>query len=126
MKTKTDFIQILMPILGFSVLTALDLISKIWAQSSLSDGPLVLIDGVFELRYLENRGAAFGILQNQRFFFLVLTVFFLAAMIRIYAKIPSDGKYRILRELVVIVSAGAFGNSHDRLTLSYARVFLYF
>ena len=29
--------------------------------------PFVLIDGVFELRYLENRGAAFGMMQDMRF-----------------------------------------------------------
>ena len=31
-----------------------------------------LIPGVFELQYLENRGAAFGALQNQRWFFILV------------------------------------------------------
>ena len=46
--------------------------------------PIVLWDGVFELHYLENRGAAFGILQGQkarlsgmhRCWFSVLIAFF--------------------------------------------------
>lgn len=29
---------------------------------------IVLISGVFELRYLENRGAAFGLFQNRQIF----------------------------------------------------------
>ena len=40
-----------------------------------------LIDGVFELAYVENRGAAFGVLQNARWFFIVLTVAACAALI---------------------------------------------
>ena len=40
-----------------------------WTKSLVYDqlrinGPIVLIDGVFELLYSENRGAAFGILQG--------------------------------------------------------------
>ena len=41
---------------------------------------VILIPGVFQLHYLENRGAAFGILQNQRAVFVVLTVIYLAAV----------------------------------------------
>ena len=110
----------------FAALVALDLLTKIWAAETLREKPLVLIDGVFELRYLENRGAAFGLLQNQRTFFLILTVVFIAAMVYVYVRIPGDRKYFPLRALTVVVSAGAFGNFYDRLTLSYVRDFLYF
>ena len=75
---------------------------------------------------LENRGAAFGLLQNQRTFFIILTVIFLAAMVYVYMRIPSDKKFLPLRLLVIIVSAGAFGNFYDRLKLTYVRDFLYF
>ena len=126
MKTQKQYGRYLIAIALFAVLVALDLLTKLWAQNTLPEKPIVLIQGVFELRYLENRGAAFGLLQNQRTFFIILTVIFLAAMIYVYVRIPSDRKYLPLRLLVIIVSAGAFGNFYDRLTLTYVRDFLYF
>ena len=109
-----------------AALIALDQYTKILATDRLADGPYVLIPGVFELRYLENRGAAFGMLQNQRWFFIVLTVVFLAVISYIYLKIPADRKYLPLRILCVVVFAGAVGNFIDRLQLFYVRDFLYF
>lgn len=126
MDTQKRFGQYIKAIILFAVLVALDIMTKIWAENALREKPIVLINGVFELRYLENRGAAFGLLQNQRTFFIILTVVFLAAMIYIYTRIPNESRYLALRLLVVIVSAGAFGNFYDRLTLTYVRDFLYF
>ena len=126
MKTKKQYGRCLIAVVLFAVLVCLDLMTKLWAQNTLPEKPIILIQGVFELRYLENRGAAFGLLQNQRTFFIILTVIFLAAMIYVYVRIPSDRKYLPLRLLVIIVSAGAFGNFYDRLKLTYVRDFLYF
>ena len=51
-------------------LVLLDQITKLAASEHLKGKPAVsLIPGIFELQYLENRGAAFGTLQNQRWFF---------------------------------------------------------
>ena len=60
---------------------ALDQYTKYLAISHLQDNPISIIEDVFQLRYLENRGAAFGLLQNQQVFFLVvgcITLFFIA------------------------------------------------
>ena len=123
---KSDSMRFIKAIAGFAILVLVDLLTKVWAVRNLRTGPIVLVKGVFELRYLENRGAAFGLLQDQRAFFLILTVVFLAVMIFLYTKIPSDKKYLPLRILIVVVSAGAFGNFYDRLTLHYVRDFIYF
>ena len=123
---KTSFAGKAAALSAVAVLTLLDQITKILAADRLADGPFVLIPGVFELRYLENRGAAFGMLQNQRVFFLVLTIVFLAVITYIYLKIPADRKYLPLRILAIVVTAGAVGNFIDRLILVYVRDFLYF
>ena len=48
------------------LLVALDQWTKYLAVLFLKDqDPFVIIDGVFELHYLENRGASFDILQNR-------------------------------------------------------------
>lgn len=123
---KTSFAGKVSALTAVVLLTLLDQITKILAADRLADGPFVIIPGVFELRYLENRGAAFGMLQNQRVFFLVLTVVFLAVITYIYMKIPADRKYLPLRILSIVVTAGAIGNFIDRLMLVYVRDFLYF
>ena len=48
------------------LLILFDQFTKMLAVAHLKDQPSnVLIDGVFELRYLENRGSAFGMMQNK-------------------------------------------------------------
>jgi len=48
----------------------------------------VLWDGVFELHYLENRGAAFGILQDQKMIFILIAVVVLAVIFYVLFKAP--------------------------------------
>lgn len=86
----------------------------------------VLIPGVFELRYLENRGAAFGIFQNRQYIFLIGGVIVLGAVIYFYRKLPYTSHFRALRVCMVLVSAGAVGNMIDRLIQNYVVDFFYF
>lgn len=50
-----------------------------------------VIKDFFYLTYLENRGAAFGILQNFRWFFIIITIIALAIMIGYFIK--SDNNF---------------------------------
>lgn len=88
--------------------------------------PLVLWEGVFQLEYLENRGAAFGMLQNQRAFFYLSVVLICVLVIWFYRKVPMEKKFLPLRFCAVFVTAGAFGNFIDRVRLNYVVDFLYF
>ena len=81
--------------------------------------PVSLIPGVLELRYLENRGAAFGMMQGAKVFFLIITPVILAAVIYALIKMPSDGKFRVLHILLDCVAVGAVGNMIDRIRLDY-------
>ncbi len=118
--------QCLIGFISAAVLTALDQLTKIWAVNRLSEGPIDLIPGIFQFRYLENHGAAFGILQNQQWFFYLITAAFLCVIIYVYVRIPADRKYRLLRILCIVLTAGAVGNLIDRVSLHYVRDFLYF
>ena len=108
------------------LLVGLDQLTKYWAQKYLLDGPFVIWDGVFELHYSTNTGAAFGILQDKRGFFLVCTCIILAAVLYLYRKIPATKKYLPLNAVCVTVFAGAIGNFLDRLRLEYVIDLLYF
>lgn len=110
-----------------ALLVLLDQATKLAAVSALKDGdPFVLIPGAFQLQYLENRGAAFGLLQNARIFFLTVTLVALAAVIYVLVRLPLKRKYIVLRFLMVLIAAGAAGNMIDRVFLGYVRDFLYF
>ena len=59
----------------FSLLLGLDQVTKHLAVIHLKEQePLPFIQDVFELQYLENFGAAFGVLQNQRILLLAVTM----------------------------------------------------
>ena len=86
-----------------------------------------LINKVFQLCYLENRGAAFGLLQNQRIFFLICALVILIFAIWIYGKLPNAQRYLPLRICIIgICGAGAIGNMIDRIYLGYVVDFFYF
>lgn len=84
-----------------------------------------LIPGALELRYLENRGAAFGMLQNQKTLFLIMTVFVLLAAVFILWNMPSQRRYRTLHLMGAFLMAGALGNFIDRASQNYVVDFIY-
>ncbi len=105
---------------------ALDQYTKVLAVKHLADGPIPLIEGVFELKYLENRGAAFGMLQNQQTFFFIVTIVTLILITILYIRMPHTKRYIPLRICLVSIVAGAIGNMIDRVTLKYVIDFFYF
>lgn len=86
----------------------------------------ILIEDVFVLHYLENRGAAFGMLQNQKLFFVFSAVVILTLFAYALIKAPIKKKYNWLHGCIVLISAGAIGNMIDRLRYDYVVDFFYF
>ena len=114
-------------LISFVILIIIDQWTKALAVEHLmNQKPLVLIPGVFQLHYLENRGAAFGMLQGQRFFFVVIAILVLAAITYIYFKLPWQKHFHYLRAVGIFVAAGAVGNLIDRVSLGYVVDFFYF
>ena len=71
---KTNLKRIGFAILSFIILIVFDQWTKYLAVEHLMNKePFIIIDGVFQLRYLENRGAAFGMMQGGKWFFLIVT-----------------------------------------------------
>ncbi|MCX4268206.1 MAG: signal peptidase II [Lachnospiraceae bacterium] len=109
------------------LLVCLDQWTKYLAVRYLKEAePIVIIRQVFELFYLENRGAAFGIFQNQRWIFLVLTAVTMVLLLWFYKRLPVDRRYLPLRICVVSIFAGAVGNMIDRIKNGYVVDFFYF
>lgn len=99
---KMFFIDLLITIIG----VLFDQFTKHLAVLCLKDqAPVSLIPGALELRYLENRGAAFGILQNQKIFFVLMTSLILLACIYALWRMPAARKYTMLHILGAILMA---------------------
>ena len=123
-KRITNYITALISVV---VLVCIDQFTKYLVVGHLKDRPAyVLIRNIFQLEYLENRGAAFGILQNQRVFFYISVLLITAAVIWFYSKVPMERKYLPLRICAVLIVGGAFGNCIDRIRLNYVVDFFYF
>lgn len=120
-------VRITLDIIFFIVLLVADQASKFWAATELKGNPpIVIVQDVFELDYLENRGAAFGMLQNQKFLFVLIAVFILFVIAYIIKNMPSSRKFRIAHVVLVMIAAGAVGNMIDRVMNSYVVDFLSF
>ena len=110
-----------------TLLIALDQWAKSMAYNTLRvNGPLVLIKGVFELLYSENRGAAFGILQGKQWFFFLVAAAVVIAVLVFVAKLPSGNRYLPLYISMVLLLSGAVGNLIDRAVRGFVVDFFYF
>lgn len=126
MSTKKK-VLLFFDILGILLLIAADQYTKKMAVVHLKDKPAyIIINGVLELNYLENRGAAFGMLQNQKFFFIFVAIVVLGVISYVLYKMPDNKKYTILHLLLSMIAAGAIGNIIDRIRLNYVVDFIYF
>ncbi|MCR4989913.1 MAG: signal peptidase II [Lachnospiraceae bacterium] len=117
----------LLDIILLIVLVLVDRLTKYLAVMRLKDkNAFNIISGVLEFNYLENRGAAFGMLQNQKYFFIFIALVFLVVMIYVLVKCPYEKKYNKLHILLVFIAAGAIGNLIDRLRFDYVVDFIFF
>lgn len=119
--------MIIIDVLLAAVLIGFDQFTKYLAIINLKDKPAyVLIDGVLELQYLENRGSAFGMLQNQKFFILFVGIIFMIVLLLFLFKLPEQKKFCIVHILLASIIAGGVGNMIDRIRFDYVVDFISF
>jgi signal peptidase II len=124
-KKKKIFLAV--DILLIVLLVFFDQFTKHLAVVYLQDKPSIkLINGVLELNFLKNSGAAFGMLQNQKVFFVLVAVFILLIIAYVLFRIPDDKKFNIMHILLVMIASGAAGNMIDRIKQDYVVDFIYF
>ena len=125
--SKKIIINGIVSLIGVALLVALDQWTKQWAVQNLMGKPdIVLIKDVLVLQYLENTGAAFGLLKNQGWLFIVFTLMFLGFGAYLFKIMPKTKHYAPLHVIIVVLLAGAIGNLIDRVMYSYVIDFIYF
>lgn len=124
---KTKKILLVCDLLGMFLLILFDQFTKGLAVSHLKNqSAFPIIQGVLELNYLENKGAAFGMLKNQKWFFIFIAVVILVMICYILIKTPDHRKYIKLHVFLTLIAAGAIGNMVDRIRFDYVVDFIYF
>lgn len=99
------------------VLITCDFVSKALALKYLKNGVSInLIKNICALSYVENTGAAFGILKNQRIFFLLITILAIA-IIGYYFFVSK--KNEINKIALIFIFSGTVGNFLDRIFRGY-------
>jgi signal peptidase II len=109
------------------IIIGLDQLTKFILNNHLVlNSPNPVIKGFFYLTLVHNRGAAFGILKNQLFLFVLSSIF---AIILIYfnlRKSKARNKFSLNNLALALILSGAIGNLIDRLFLGYVVDFLDF
>ena len=80
-------------------------------------GTVPIIEDVIHLTYVENRGAAFGMLADSRWVFMIIsTVAIIGMAAFLYSGLASNLLYEIS---VAMIISGGIGNMIDRIALGY-------
>lgn len=123
---KYKKIMIIMSIIIFIVFGILDRLSKIYALYTLKDHPsIAIIPGVIEFHYLENDGAAFGLLKGQKAFFIFVAIIIISAIAYILIKMPAKRKYIPASVFITFIATGAMENMTDRIIYNNVIDFIY-
>lgn len=124
---KKKGILLTLQLLFFILLVWLDQFTKRLAVVHLKDqDDLIIWKHVFQLHYLENHGAAFGMLKNQILFFVIIAVIILLFVGYALIRLPAEKHFYALPFLLAAIASGAAGNMIDRLTNQYVVDFFYF
>ena len=103
-----------MPVIALIIgvlLAATDQIIKYFVLTYLQPvGSVTAIDGLLDFTYVENRGVAFGMFSDMRWFFVAVTVFLIAYIM--FKKKPSGKMFYISAALII---GGGIGNLIDRI-----------
>ena len=86
--------------------------------------PFDVIEGVFRFSYVENRGAAFGMLDDHRWVFMIVSTLAIVGIIFYMWKFCRDSKLLCLGLSLIV--GGGIGNMIDRIFLGYVIEFLDF
>ena len=101
-----------------------DLITKNFAVTNLTGRSVPVIQNVFHLTYVENTGAAFGMLKDNNSFFIVVSSAIIAVILYMIHKTKPAGRLAYIS--TGLITGGAVGNIIDRISRGFVVDFLDF
>lgn len=116
--------KLLLPVFAI-IVVILDRISKYLVVEHLKDiKSIPVIENVLNFTYVENRGMAFGALQNARWVFMIVTSLIIVAIVVLFIK--HGGKSKLFDVSLGLILGGGIGNMIDRVFLGYVIDFIDF
>ena len=107
-----------------SIIFIIDQITKYFISTYLKlESSIKIIKDFFYIRYIKNYGASWGILENNRLFLILVSIFSIVIIIK-YLKETKDTKLNILGYGFLL--GGIIGNLFDRIIFGYVKDFLDF
>ncbi len=106
------------------LLACADQLIKLLAVEHLQGkGIVTVINKLLYLNYAENRGAAFSMLANHRWIFIVFTFIAIGALI--YVVFSKKIKNKLFLASAAMIIGGGIGNLIDRIRLGYVVDYIY-
>lgn len=113
-------------VISFVLLVSFDQIAKYFCFHYLKQVDTIeILSGILNFTYVENRGAAFGMMQGARWFFVIFTIILVGVMMVFYKKLSNTTIHKMMKISLVLIISGAIGNWIDRLFLGYVIDFLH-
>ncbi|MDB5084321.1 MAG: signal peptidase [Bacilli bacterium] len=110
--------------LGAILVLIIDQLSKFLVKAwMLQDQAIPIVGNYLVLLSIRNPGAAFGILEGQRWLFITITILVLAVIAVVEKRIPKHRK--LVRFSLALLCGGAIGNLLDRVLTGKVVDFIY-
>lgn len=104
----------------------IDQLTKYFAEKKLVGNSIRIIDNIFSLTYLQNRGVGFGLLQNRAIFIILVNLIVIFFLFIFFLKTPLTKRMLPIHISISLIISGAIGNMIDRIRLGYVIDFFYF
>ena len=111
-------------LLVIALVSASDQLSKLWIRAHLELGESLSITDRLSLIYIGNTGSAFGLLANQTFLIIIISIAALLFILLFLRYLSPATTLSIVS--VGLIMGGAVGNLIDRLRFGYVTDFIYF
>jgi len=111
-------LEIIVFLAGLLLDRAAKILTMIYLQPTGVGTSVEVIPGILSFTYVENRGAAHGILQGQVWFFIPVTIIVCGFLLFFLIKNRKKAGLT-MRWGLALVLAGAIGNLFDRITYGY-------
>lgn len=115
--------------MGFFIIAFVIFIDQVSKHAAIkylkSSRPYIIIENFFQFNYVENRGAAFGILENKRTFFIIITICIIVFLSFYLVKYHNNLSMLTKLSFAMLIG-GATGNLIDRIRFGYVVDFISF
>lgn len=110
-------------LVALAAVFAADRMSKEWARTVLTNHTIAVLP-FFHLHYVENTGAAFGMMQGGNWMLAVVMLGIIGYVLFSWKELCAQGAWAKWGSVLIL--SGALGNLYDRIILGYVVDFLDF